>query len=149
MDYVEAPNSYYGPKPSLFLAGGITGCPDWRKDVIQTLSKLEIALYNPRRESFDVKKKYLENEQIKWEYDNLRKASAILFWFPKESINPITLYELGAWSMSSKRLFVGVEPEYARKIDVEVQTKLARPDINVVYSLKDLSKQVLGWAGNG
>ena len=29
MRYVEAPLRYDGPGPSLFLAGGVSGCPDW------------------------------------------------------------------------------------------------------------------------
>jgi hypothetical protein len=36
-------------------------------------------------------------DQIQWEFEHLRKADTILFWFPKESICPIALYELGAW----------------------------------------------------
>jgi len=30
MKYVQAPNKYSGKEKSIFLAGGITGCPDWQ-----------------------------------------------------------------------------------------------------------------------
>lgn len=30
LSYTEAPTPYNGRGPSVFLAGGITGCPDWQ-----------------------------------------------------------------------------------------------------------------------
>ena len=38
-------------------------------------------------------------------HDALRDVHAISFWFPKETICPIVLYELGAWSMTNKTYF--------------------------------------------
>ncbi|MEO1378678.1 MAG: hypothetical protein AAFW70_31365, partial [Cyanobacteria bacterium J06635_10] len=67
----------------------------------------------------------------------------ILFWFPQESICPITLYELGSWSMTDKPLFIGIHPNYPRRRDVEIQTGFVRPEINIVYSLEDLAEQIL------
>jgi hypothetical protein len=84
-------------------------------------------------------------QQIAWEHHHLRLVDAILFWFPRETLCPIALYELGAWSMTSKPLFLGVHPDYPRRQDIEVQTQLARPDVLVVYSLVDLADQVRGW----
>ena len=72
----------------------------------------------------------------------LQMADAILFWFCSETLQPITLYELGAWSMSNKPLFVGVHPAYLRSLDVIVQTRLTRPEIHVVDSLQALAAQV-------
>ena len=44
---------------------------------------------------------------------------------------------------SGKRLiFVGMDKEYERKQDVVIQTKLARPEIKIVYSLEDLAQQI-------
>ena len=74
---------------------------------------------------------------------HLRKADAILFWFPRQSICPIALYELGAWSMTGKPMYVGTESDYIRRTDVMIQTKLARPDITIVSSLNALASQVL------
>ena len=31
--YVQAPQPYEGPGPVLFLAGAITGCPDWQAEI--------------------------------------------------------------------------------------------------------------------
>lgn len=101
-----------------------------------------MALLNPRRSDFPINDPSAAIDQIKWEYDHLRKATAILFWFPEESICPIALYELGAWSMSNKEIFIGVHPRYKRRQDVEIQTNLVRPDIKIVYSIANLVSQI-------
>ena len=45
--------------------------------------------------------------------------------------------------MTNKPLFVGAHPNYARRQDVEIQTSLVRPDIQIVYSLEDVLKVLL------
>ena len=105
----------------------------------------EITILNPRRKIFPGHNPKASEEQIKWEYSHLRKAKAISFWFPDETLCPICLYELGAWSMTDKQLFVAMNPAYKRRRDVEIQTKLVRPEIEIVYSLNDLSKQIRLW----
>jgi len=96
-----------------------------------------------------LKKKTIAKEQIKWEFECLRKVTAILFWFPKETVCPITLYELGAWSILSlktkTKIFIGCHPEYQRLTDVEVQTSLIRSDIAIHNSLEDLLEDVSDW----
>ncbi|MDP3026912.1 MAG: nucleoside 2-deoxyribosyltransferase domain-containing protein, partial [Nanoarchaeota archaeon] len=105
-----------------------------------------ITLLNPRRKNFPIHDPNAPKNQTTWEYNHLRKADAISFWFPKEAICTITLYELGAWSMKDKPLFVGVHDEYSRKIDIEIQTELIKPEIKIVYSLNDLAKQIKKWS---
>lgn len=143
MKYIEAPDIYDGLGKSVFMAGGITGCPDWQGEIAQRLEGADGTLLNPRRANFPMDDPSAAAFQIKWEHEHLRKASAILFWFPSETLCPITLYELGAWSMTEKPIFVGVHPDYQRRPDVEIQTKLARPDVEIVYALPDLASQVL------
>lgn len=146
MRYVECPAIYSGNDLSLFLAGGISGCLDWQKVLIDLLQDTNFTILNPRRQKFDLSKKDIEDEQISWEYSHLNKASAVSFWFPCETLCPITLYELGKQSMSSKPIFVGVHPEYSRKKDLEIQTSLIRPEVKIVYSLEELAKQIMGWS---
>ena len=132
----------------LFLAGGITGCSDWQEEFVSALHLVDLPnlrILNPRRESFDVTAKNINVEQIYWEHEALCYADAILFWFTPETVCPITLYELGTWSMTSKPLFMGCHPEYARKEDVVVQTRLKRPEIVVMDSLQKLQEQVVEW----
>jgi hypothetical protein len=143
---IVAPNPLINSDPSLFLAGGITGCPDWQSDAIELLVDLPMTLLNPRRPDFDITDPLATGIQIGWEHRALRAADAILFWFCQETIQPITLYELGAWSMkSSKPVFVGVHPQYERRIDVEIQTSLVRPEIDVQLSLEALCLRVKDW----
>jgi len=106
------------------------------------LQDTDLILFNPRREHFPIGDPGAAQEQIAWEHAYLRTADAILFWFPCETLCPIVLYELGAWSMTDKPIFVGVHPEYERRQDVEIQTCLARPTVKVCYSLEDLAQQV-------
>lgn len=142
MLYIESPEVYRGQRKSLFLAGGITGCPDWQEQMKERLKDVDVVLLNPRRKNFPINDPTAAKAQIKWEHEHLRKASAILIWFPWETLCPIVLYELGAWSMTRKRLFVGVHPDYERKRDVKIQTRLARPDVEIVYNLGSLADQV-------
>lgn len=143
--YIEAldsPKREPGDIP-VFMAGGITGCPQWAAELVNLLSDVDsLVLMNPRRANFPIGDPNAALEQVTWEHDHLRMADAILFWFPKETLCPIVLYELGAWSMTKKALWVGVHPDYARRLDVEVQTRLARPDVQVVYSLEALARLI-------
>jgi len=142
---IEAPQKFFNKNlTSLFLAGGITNCPDWQQDLIKLLKDQDdLVIYNPRRKNFPIHDPNAAKQQITWEYDYLKQCDMISFWFSKGSLNPIVLYELGMHGNSSDRLiFVGMDTEYERKQDVIIQTKLARPEIKIVYSLEDLAKQI-------
>lgn len=150
MKYIEIPAEYAQESTGecgLFIAGGITRCPDWQSELVKLLKNENIAIFNPRRSNFptDID---ISEEQIGWEHRYLRRAMAISFWFPKETICPIVLYELGAWSMTKKKIFVGIHPEYSRRKDVEIQTRLVRPDVNIVYDLHSLSVQIRDFVTN-
>jgi len=147
VNYIEAIEKPNITTPSVFMAGGITNCPDWQSDLANKLAGTEnLTLINPRRKDFPIHDPKAAGVQIAWEHDALRLADSILFWFPAETLCPIVLYELGAWSMSQKTLFIAVDPEYQRKQDVEIQTKLVRPEITIGYSLNFLADQVKSWA---
>jgi len=150
--YVEALHEFDGKGLSLYLCGGISKCPDWQSEMKSHLSKRcpNLVLLNPRRVSSDLKDSSQTENQIVWEYEHLRKADAIMFWFCAESVCPITLYQLGAWSQISKetgtKIFVGCHPEYTRLGDVTIQTELALDTtIEVATSLKELVSQITDW----
>lgn len=155
MKYVEALTGYEpGDLPAVFLAGGITGCPDWQQEIVASLRDLPLVLLNPRRANFPINDPKAAPEQIEWEHRHLRKADAIAFWFPCETLCPITLYELGAWSVyrderGPRSLFVGVHPENQRRHDVEIQTRLVRPEVQIVYGLADLAECIRQWLERG
>jgi hypothetical protein len=142
-EYVESPNEWtpLGER-GVFLAGGITGCPDWQREMRDLLCESGLTLLNPRRKDFPIHDPGAAKAQIEWEHRHLRKADLILFWFCAATLNPIVLYELGAWSMTDKPIAVGVETGYKRTDDVLIQTRLARPEVTVVSSLGELAADV-------
>ena len=150
MIYIESPETcVVNPDAKyVFLAGGITDCPDWQQTMVQLLGDTDYTLFNPRRKDFPIGDPSAAYRQILWEHKALRHAKLILFWFPSETICPIVLYELGAWSMTNKPIYVGCHPEYKRRQDVEIQTQLERPDVEIVYSLESLADQVEGHKWN-
>jgi hypothetical protein len=147
--YLEAPNGFesrmIGSK-LLFIAGGISGCPNWQQELVDSLGHLledrSLTIINPRRENFDINNSAAAYEQIHWEYYWLNKADMISYWFAKETIQPIVLYELGRFINTTKPIFIGYHTKYPRKQDVVFQTKLARPNFLFAHSLEELAKQI-------
>jgi len=150
--YIECPEEYEGKRPIVFMAGGISGCSDWQTTVKHLIHKQCPGLVplNPRRLNFDVHQKNVHHEQIQWEFDALRKSAVIIFWFPKETLCPITLYELGTWSVLHKThgsdIIVGTDPKYARAMDVKTQLSLlTESDFPIAHSLQDLVNSLQKW----
>lgn len=140
--YIEAPERIRTPivGRSIFLAGGITGCWNWQDEARTKLLKSEAFNFviNPRREDFDVSDKSQTPIQIQWEYDYLRVCSDIMFWFTADTVQPITLFELGKSIGTDKKIYVGCDPKYSRQLDVVEQLALSRPDIKVWNSLDNM-----------
>lgn len=153
IEFVTFPDESISKSPlKLFLAGGITNCENWQSEILKKFvedsEKFEylhnVIVYNPRRQNFPMDNQEESEKQIIWEYNKLKESDIIAFWFSKGSINPISLYELGKWGNSTdKNTIIGIDIEYERKKDVEIQTKLARPDINITYKLRDFYYQIL------
>lgn len=128
-------------KTAIFMAGGITGCPDWQREVANQLSGIpNLILINPRRDSWDPT--LSGKEQIVWEHRHLQLADYTYFWFPKEGQCAITLFELGAALGEKRNIRVGVEPGYWRELDVHAQVERAASHITVVDKLYDLYEPV-------
>lgn len=142
MKYVECPEVYNDTDLSLFLGGGITDCPDWQAEITNKLSDIPLVLLNPRRPT----KPDDSYEQIKWEFDHLEKADLRLFWFCKETLCPIVLFELGKWIHLDKtpkgKLLIGIDKGYERLEDVVIQTNLVRDDVKIVHSLEEIAGQI-------
>lgn len=156
---IEAPNEDYSidtlsKNKKVFIAGGITNCPDWQSELIQKIQDYfvveeynysepidNITLYNPRRENFPIDDPNASEVQISWEYKHLKESDIIIFWFSKGSLNPIVLYELGRWGNSqlkNKKIIIGIDPEYERKQDVIVQSKLDDYYVEFCNSLDEI-----------
>ncbi|MBQ8130966.1 MAG: nucleoside 2-deoxyribosyltransferase domain-containing protein [Bacilli bacterium] len=146
MKVITAPNDYI-LKPgeiSVFLAGGITNCPNWQANIIEQLDNYhlpQLVVFNPRRENFPINDPNASYEQIEWEFKYLERADIFSMYFcASESDQPICMYELGRYisRMQSKhpttwkyRIVISVEDGYKRKNDVLIQTNLACGDLFV------------------
>lgn len=131
---IKAPNNL---SKTIFLAGGISGCPDWQRIFINLLKSSDFLFFNPRRE---FEPEDIE-EQIEWEDHYLEKADIVVFWFPKETLCPITLFELGKMLVSPKCVIVGCHQDYKRRKDVIIQSQLIRgphfPILDTLIELRD------------
>jgi len=149
MQYLEAitdKKSLFARK--IFLAGGITECRDWQAEMVGMLKDLPVTVFNPRRKNFPIHDPNAAKEQITWEYHKLNEATHILFWFCRETICPIVLYELGRhlarrqFQDVSLKVYVGMDADYKRRQEVEIQSRLVIPSLKIHYSLEDLAAQI-------
>jgi len=132
----------------LYLAGGIRSTHDWRSEVEEALKDTNLTIINPVHIGFTEKSAIAQHNQIAWEQMAISLSDAILFWFTPETLCPMTLYELGyAMSRGEQRLFIGTDPCYARRVDVQVQLKLIQPKIRIHTELGPLIEEVFTWIG--
>jgi len=132
--YVEAPEAIRKdlPRPFVFLAGGITRCPDWQSEAISMIFSSatgRCTVLNPRRHRFPIDDPGASREQIEWEFAALGQADIVCFWFSRGSANPIVFFEYGTWLthgalVGRPRVIVGCDPKFSRRRDVEIQTSL-------------------------
>lgn len=140
MRVITAPETYEPSRTDfkVFLAGGITKCPDWQAEVIKQLGEHEyknLVLFNPRRDNFPIGDAAQAAAQIAWEYEMLEQCDIFSMYFcASESDQPICMYELGRnivrmqmrfpidWE---KRIVIDIEDGYRRKKDVIYQTFMA------------------------
>lgn len=147
---ITAPD-VYTPDPEkqelkIFLAGGITNCPNWQQKVIENIKfnhdyedkDYNVILFNPRRELFDINNKEAVSEQIAWEFMYLELCDLFTMYFADgPSDQPICMYELGrniariqakfpcGWK---NMIIVSSETEYKRYNDVYWQLYYATVD---------------------
>lgn len=142
--YIEAPAEHEDSTPAVFLAGGITGCPDWQEAARHMLDSLPIAILNPRRENFPIEDPSAAAGQVAWEFEHLSRADVVLFWFPDSGpiTQPIALYELGAHAAAGKRIVVGCDRGYVRRMDVVLQLGHVRPEVTVHDDLEAACAEV-------
>jgi len=140
MIYIEAPRRYRpatGDGPSIFLAGGITACPDWQHDACTLMSNEPVVVLNPRRAEYDSSTGDTLAQQVGWEHHHLHLADLTLFWFPRcdpcVTVQPITLLELGTAiaeaQLRGRQIAVGADAHYPRRPDLELQLRYALPDL--------------------
>lgn len=143
MKVITAPESYVKQPNDLcvFLAGGITNCKDWQKELINIMNDgpeeftKDLVLFNPRRDNFNIGDKSETVRQIEWEFNMLERCDIFSMYFVEsESDQPICMYELGRnicriqmrfpfdWE---SRIIITSDKNYKRYNDVYWQTLLA------------------------
>ena len=153
LKYVESPGKWeFDPSyPRVFLAGGITGCANWQSELHDKLLKSgeSMVVFNPRRENFPINDPSAGPAQVAWEFYHFRMSSCIIFWFSSETVQPIVMFELGAWSMFNVmdpgrfEIVVGTHPSYPRKQDVELQMHFLSPEMKIHDSLDAVADSVV------
>ena len=138
---IVAPSTEKPIYTSVFLAGGITNCENWQKQVIKELEFENISIFNPRQEHFDITDKNASFKQINWEFERLEQMDIFSMYFCNgNSDQPICMYELGRNILRmqnrfpndwEKRIIISIEKEYKRKQDVIIQTQLCASKIFV------------------
>jgi hypothetical protein len=158
--YLEAPNKPSNSQirniitKSIFLYGGISGCPNWQFRAKQKLSCItDLFIINPRRETYDINNSGIALDQIEWEYTYSKLAKQRMFWFCKETVQPITLYELGKElgqvicaidnGYATAPIFVGVDSRYPRALDVREQMKYITPEIPIYSNLEGILDSII------
>jgi hypothetical protein len=142
--YYEAPDRYpiNLPPNSIFLAGSITGAWNWQEKAAEKLIE-KYWIFNPRRSDYGICDETKLREQIAWEYHALRAVNRILFYFSHETVAPITLFEFGAaLEREEQRLTICCHPDYPRKRDVEIQTRM-RSSVKIYNDLDEAIKSLL------
>lgn len=134
MKVITAPE-YYVPtreEITVFLAGGITNCENWQKEVIDYLKSLpdektdKLVIFNPRRDKWPKNSDTEEiRRQINWEADYIRTADIFTMYFTNtdKSDQPICFYELGKYANRSNDI-ISYQEGFKRALDVEFQMSI-------------------------
>ena len=128
------PPSRIRPDPnqeSVFLAGAIDNgtARDWRSELMEYFDGDDryngLVFYNPLADNWDPNLQMSITcerfeQQVNWELDMLRNAFLVVFFFPAESVAPISLFELGFVCDEPDRVMVVAEEGYWRRGNLEV-----------------------------
>lgn len=151
MRYIEAPEypadfDTLDKDKTIFLAGTISGAWEWQKKLTEKILPY-CNVVNPRRKNFNIMNDAMNDEQVIWEDHFLEKCEIISFWFSRETLAPITLFEFGWYLCQSKfnmkQLIVGFDPDYPRFQDLKRQMKAKFPTMEVAYSIDKLAERII------
>lgn len=119
-EYIAGPDDF-----CIFLAGGISNCPDWQAEAIKEIGEhVDLVIFNPRRQDLVGWEGDEARAQIEWEHRMLMKSWVVVFWFCAETLCPITLFELGKMIGLNKEIIVGANFQYKRLFDIQEQLEL-------------------------
>lgn len=141
--------------PLVFLAGPITGAPDWQSRAIALIRAADAELFiaSPRRaverEGDFTEDMYLE--QVAWEHRHLARAAedgVTLFWLAKESRHvcdrayaQTTRFELGeavtVHRFTGAKVVVGIEPGFTNERYIRKTLASKTPGIVLLGTIEE------------
>ena len=86
---------------SVFLAGGISGCPNWQKEVIEHLGDYpdtdDLIVFNPRGDIFEKDEIDKDDLYVQWRWENyfLKNIDIFSIYFCEGKSQSFSMYELG------------------------------------------------------
>lgn len=129
--------------PAIFLAGSIEmgKATDWQTKITNSLSDLDVIIYNPRRDDWDSSWEQKKDnpqfrEQVEWELNALRSADYIVMYFDPATKSPVSMLELGLFA-KTRNLIVCCPEGFWRKGNVDIVCE--QYGITQVNSLDELS----------
>jgi hypothetical protein len=141
--------------PLVFLAGPITGAPDWQSKAIDLIrsADAEIFIASPRR-AVEREGDFTEDmyiEQVEWEHRHLARAAhegVTLFWLAKESRHvcersyaQTTRFELGeavtVHRLTGAKVVVGIERGFTNERYLRKTLASKTPAIPVLDTLEE------------
>ena len=66
-----------------------------------------------------------------------------MYWFSHETVQPITLFELGMYLTKKPNIFIGCDPDYSRRFDVVTQVGIYQPDTKIWDNLDDMMEHIV------
>jgi len=111
---------------SVFLAGSIEmgTAEKWQEKVEEAISEYEVNIFNPRRDDWDSSWEQKQsnkqfNYQVNWELNKLEESDIIFVYFDPNSKSPITLLEVGRFSVH-KPMIIVCPDGFWRKGNIEI-----------------------------
>lgn len=137
-------------KNAIFLAGP---CPrsnygeeDWREKIYDIFDSLEFrgVLLNPTNDKYDANNADEFKLQTQWEYEGMKKASAIIFWLDRSDKHPgfTSNVEIGNW-MGKKGVFVAMPADCTKHANRYIRTRLEQIGQKVYDTLEEVIQAVV------
>ena len=129
------------PHADIFLAGSITGRPDWQARAIELIaaSAPDLTVANPRPRRAIPSYRREARARIAWEHDHLMRARLVLFWLTADrDVRPLDLLELGAALGRGQDIVIGVDPDSPHRLDIVILTALECPRLTIHTTLEAL-----------
>jgi len=152
MKVFKAPHRDETERPlNIFLAGSIEMgvAEDWQTRITKKLSKYNVNIFNPRRDDWDSSWEQDPTpgtqfyEQVEWEWDHIKEADLVLFYFDVETKSPITLMELGYALGIGKDVLVCCGKDFHRYGNVAMVMRLEDEEENLFIDEDDWTLKIV------